>query len=87
MPRYPVVAVSASQIFLFDGPVAKNGPFATLQRSQVQVVHSGSPWHRLDLIADTSKGPRTYTVMVFGLGGGVKRLRKIVEELSRKPHP
>ncbi len=23
MPRFPVVAVSASQIFLFDGPVAK----------------------------------------------------------------
>jgi hypothetical protein len=84
MPRFPVVAVSAGQIFLFDGPVAKKGPFATLQRDQVQVAHSGSPWHRLDLLASTGEGARTYTVMVFGgPGGGLKRLKEVVEELSR----
>jgi hypothetical protein len=83
MPRFPLIAVSASRIFLFDGPIAKAGPFATLQRDQVQVIHSGSPWHRLDLIASSGGEPRSYPVMVFGLGGGPRRLRQLIEELSQ----
>jgi hypothetical protein len=82
MPRSPVVALSASRIFLFAGQVPKEGPFAALQRDQVRVVHTGHLWHRLDLVATTSNGPRVYTVMVFSPGRGPKRLRQILAELS-----
>ncbi len=60
MPRYPVVAVSAERICLFDGPVARTGPFATLQRDQVEVRHGGGPmWRRLDLIVPATDGDRS----------------------------
>jgi hypothetical protein len=84
MPRFPVVALGASQIFLFDGPIAKKAPFATLRRDQVQVVHGGSAmWRRLDLVVDEGEQARSYTMMVFGLGGGRKRLQRLVGELTR----
>jgi hypothetical protein len=84
MPRFPVVAVGASQIFVFDGPVATQGPVAALPRDQVQVEHGGSAmWRRLDLIVSSDGEPRCYTMMVSALGGGRKRLQALVSELTR----
>jgi hypothetical protein len=84
MPRFPVVAVGASQIFVFDGPVATRGPFAALPRDQVQVEHGGSAmWRRLDLIVSRDGEPCCYTMMVSALGGGRKRLQALVSELAR----
>jgi hypothetical protein len=81
MPRYPVVAVSAERIFLFEGPVPRAGPFATLQRDQVDVSHSGGPmWRRLDLVVPGADGDRSYTIMFFALFGN-RRLRAVVTEL------
>lgn len=83
MPRYPVVAAGVTQIFIFDGPIPKRGPFATLQRDQVEVVQGGGPvWRRLDIIARANGTSRAYTVMRFGLFGGAKRLRTLADELS-----
>jgi hypothetical protein len=82
MPRYPVIAVSAKRIYLFDGPVARTGPFATLQRDQVDVRRGGGPmWRRLDLIASAADGDRSYTIMFFALFGN-RRLRAMVAELA-----
>lgn len=84
MPRFPVVAVGASRIFLFDGPIATQPAFATLRRGEVRIVYGGSAlWRRLDLIADDGNSPRTYTIMVSGLGGR-GRLERLVAELQRK---
>jgi hypothetical protein len=57
--------------------------FAVLPRDQVQVVHGGNvTWRRLDLL-DTQDGvPRSYTMMVSGLGGGRKRLERLIGELE-----
>lgn len=83
MPRFPVVAAGASQILIFDGPIAKQGPFAALRRDQAEVIHGGGlMWRRLDLIVPADEGSRSYTMMVFGLGGGRKRLRRLVGELA-----
>lgn len=82
MPRFPVVAVSASQIYLFGGPVPDREAFAVLPRDQVQVVHGGSAmWRRLDIIAAQEGVSRSYTMMVSGLGGGRKRLERLIDEL------
>lgn len=82
MPRYPVVAASAERIYLFDGPVASTGPFAILQRDQVEVRHGGGPmWRRLDLIVPATNGDRSYTIMFFALFGN-RRLRAMMTELA-----
>ncbi len=84
MPRFPLVAVTGHQVFLFDGPVAAGPPFATLRRDEVRVVYGGSAmWRRLDLIAGGEAGQRAYTIMVSGLGGGRKRMEQVVTELDR----
>lgn len=87
MPRYPVVAVGASKIYVFDGPVAKTGPIAALSRDQVEVVHRRGPmWSRLDLIVPADDGRRTYTVMFFVLFGN-RRLRALLTELTDQAPP
>jgi hypothetical protein len=81
MPRYPVVAASAERIFLFDGPIMKAGPFATLPRDEVR--HNGGPmWRRLDLIVPAENGNGSYTIMFFALFGN-KRLRATLAELTK----
>jgi hypothetical protein len=81
MPRYPLLAASASKLFLFEGPIVKAGPFAILRRDQVEVAESGGPmWRRLDLIVRGEDGDRSYTIMFFSLFGN-KRLRSMLAEL------
>src|SRR5712692_11578553 len=59
MPRFPVVAVTASRIYLFGGPVPDKEAFAVLPRDQVQVVHGGNAmWRRLDILAEHDGVPR-----------------------------
>jgi hypothetical protein len=83
MPRFPVAALSASRIYLFDGPVPEKDAFAVLRRDQVQVVHGGNAmWRRLDLLVIQAGMPRSYTMMVSGLGGGRKRLERLIGELT-----
>jgi hypothetical protein len=83
MPRYPLVAASAERIFLFAGPIARDRPFATLPRDQVEVRHRAGPmWRRLDLIIPSEDGNRSYTIMFFALFGN-RRLRATVAELTR----
>jgi len=82
MPRYPVVAVSADHVFIFDGPLAKAGPIVSLRRDQVDVASGGGPvWRRLDLVQPTANGDRSYTVMFFSLFGN-RRLRAVRAELA-----
>ena len=82
-PRFPVVAVSASQIYLFSGPAPGKEAFAVLPRDQVQVVHGGNAmWRRLDILHTHNGVPRSYTMMVSGLGGGRKRLERLIDELQ-----
>ena len=83
LPLNMVVAVSASRVFVFPGPVPHEGPVVTLERDQLEVVHTGRMWHRLDLVSPTSQGPRVYTVMAFGPGRGPRRFREIIGELGR----
>jgi hypothetical protein len=83
LPLNLIVAVSASRIFLFPGPVPPEQPVATLERDQVELTHSGTMWHRLDLVSTASQGPRVYTVMAFGPGRGPRRFREIIGELGR----
>ncbi len=86
MPRFPLVAVGTSRIFLFDGPMATAPPFATLSRDDVRVVYGGSPmWRRLDLIADGETPQRSYTIMASGLSGARGRMERLVAELERGP--
>jgi hypothetical protein len=81
MPRYPLLAASASKLFLFEGPIVKAGPFAILPRDQVEVAKSGGPmWRRLDLIVRGDDSDRSYTIMFFSLFGN-KRLRSMLAEL------
>jgi len=83
MPRFPVVAAGATHIFIFDGPVPTRGPFATLQRDQVEIFHGGGlVWRRLDIVARAHGTAREYTVMRLGLFGGAKQLRTLVDELA-----
>ena len=83
MPRFPVVAVSVGRIYLFGGPVPDKEAFAVLPRDQVQVVHGGNAvWRRLDILAEHDGVPRSYTMMVSGLGGGRKRLERLIDELQ-----
>lgn len=83
MPRFPVVAVSASRIYLFSGPVPDKEAFAVLPRDQAQVIHGGSAmWRRLDILTTRDGVPRSYTMMVSGLGGGRKRLQELISELQ-----
>jgi hypothetical protein len=88
MPRFPLVAVGASHIFLFEGPIAAGPPFATLGRDEVRVVYGGSSmWRRLDLIAngETFETPqRSYTIMASGLSGARGRMDRLVAELERR---
>src|SRR5215471_2322051 len=78
MPRFPLVAVGASRIFLFDGPIATTAPFATIRRDEVRVVYGGSAmWRRLDLITDGEAGQRSYTIMASGLSGAGKRMERL----------
>ena len=85
MPRFPVVAASASRIYLFSGPVPDTEAFAVLPRNQVQVVHGGNAmWRRLDILATHDGAPRSYTMMVSGLGGGRKRLQQLIDELKSR---
>ena len=82
MPRYPLLAASASKLFLFEGPIVKSGPFAILRRDQVEVTKSGGPmWRRLDLIVRGEDGEQSYTIMFFALFGN-KRLRSMLAELG-----
>jgi len=82
MPRYPVVAASASKLFLFEGPVVKAAPFAILRRDHVEVAKRGGPmWRRLGLIVRDEDGARSYTIMFFSLFGN-KRLRSMLAELA-----
>jgi hypothetical protein len=89
MPRFPLVAVGASHIFLFAGPLATAPPFATFRRGEVRVVFGGSPmWRRLDLVADgnTAETPqRSYTIMASGLSGAGRRMDRLVAELEGEP--
>jgi hypothetical protein len=88
MPRFPVAALTGTQVFLFDGPIATRPSFATLPRHEVRVAYGGSPmWRRLDLITDDGTGQRVYTVMAFGIGGGRKRMEGVVAELRRTSVP
>jgi hypothetical protein len=83
MPRFPLIAVSASRIYLFSGPVPSKEAFAVLPRDQVQVVHGGNAmWRRLDILATHDGVPRSYTMVVSGLGGGRKRLQRLLDELQ-----
>jgi hypothetical protein len=83
MPRFPVIAVSATRIYLFSGPVPGQEAFAVLPREQVRVIHGGNAiWRRLDLLAADDGVPRSYTMMVSGLGGGRKRLEQLIGELQ-----
>jgi hypothetical protein len=83
MPRFPVVAVSASRIYLFSGPVPDKEAFAVLPRDQAQVIHGGNAmWRRLDILITHDGMPRCYTMMVSGLGGGRKRLQGLIGELQ-----
>jgi hypothetical protein len=94
MPRFPLVAISASKIFLFDGPLATRPPFAILPRDAVRVIYGGNAmWRRLDLITDgdaggggEAAGQRCYTIMVSVLGSR-KRLEQLVAELERTGAP
>jgi hypothetical protein len=82
MPRYPLLAASASKLFLFAGPIVKAAPFATLRRDQVEVAKSRGPmWSRLDLIVRDEDGGRSYTIMFFSLFGN-KRLGSMLAELA-----
>jgi hypothetical protein len=83
MPRFPVIAVSASRVYLFGGPVPDKEAFAVLQRDQMQAVHGGNAmWRRLDLVVTVAGAPRSYTMMVSALGGGRKRLDRLIEALE-----
>ena len=85
MPRFPVVAVSASRIYLFSGPVPDKEAFAVLLRDRAQVVHGGSAmWRRLDILATQDGVSRSYTMMVSGLAGGRKRLQQLIGELQSR---
>jgi hypothetical protein len=87
MPRYPVIAVGATRIYIFDGPIAKAGPIATLSRDQVEVIQRRGPmWRRLDLIVPADGGSRSYTIMFFALFGN-KRLRGLLTELANPAPP
>jgi hypothetical protein len=39
-------------------------------------------WRRLDLLAAVDGTPRSYTMMISGLGGGRKRLQRLIGELQ-----
>lgn len=83
MPRFPVIAAGATQIFIFEGPIVKRGPLATLARDQVEIMAGGGPmWRRLDIIAPVNGASRAYTIMRFGPFGGTKQLRALVSELT-----
>lgn len=83
MPRFPVVAVSATRIYPFSGPVPGQEAFAVLPRDQARVIHGGNAmWRRLDILAAGDGVPRSYTMMVSGLGGGRKRLERLIGELQ-----
>jgi hypothetical protein len=83
MPRFPVIALSATRIYLFSGPVPDQEAFAVLPRAQVRVIHGGNAmWRRLDLLTADDGVPRSYTMMVSGLGGGRKRLERLIGELQ-----
>jgi hypothetical protein len=83
LPPGMVVAVSASRILILSRRALNDGPVAVLQRDQVQVIHRGHLWHRVDLTSAASDGHRVYTVMVLGLGRGPRRFRQVIRELGR----
>ena len=77
MPRFPVAAVSARRIYLFRGPAPDKEAFAVLPQDQAQVVHGGNTMRRrLDIHTTHDGVPRSYTMMVSGLGSGRKRLQE-----------
>jgi hypothetical protein len=83
MPRFPVIAAGATQIFIFSGPIVKRGPLATLQRDQAEIVHRGGPmWKRIDIIVPANGTSRSYTMMRFAAFGGAKQLRMLANELT-----
>jgi hypothetical protein len=82
MPHYPVLAASATKLFLFAGPIVKAAPFAILRRDEVELANRRGPmWRRLDLIVRDQDGDRSYTIMFFSLFGN-KRLRAMLAELG-----
>jgi hypothetical protein len=87
LPPAMVVAVSASRVLIFHRRSVQDGPVTTLQRDQVQAVHRGHFWHRLDLTSDAVNGRRVYTVMVLGPGRGPRRFRQVIGELGRSGAP
>jgi hypothetical protein len=83
MPRFPVVAVTADQIYLFEWPIATTGAFATLKRGEVQVIYGGNAmWKRLDLITTDADATRSYTMMASNLSSAGRRLRHVVDVLG-----
>jgi hypothetical protein len=84
MPRFPVIALTADVIYVFDGPVPEEEPLAKLDRARVGVVYGGSRmWRRIDLIVHDEPS-RSYTMMVSGLAGSRKRLARLVAELEKR---
>jgi hypothetical protein len=56
-----------------------------LPREQVRVIHGGNVmWRRLDLFVADGGAPRSYTMMVSGLGGGRRRLELLVGVLQSR---
>lgn len=48
-------------------------------------MHGGNAmWRRLDILATDDGVPRSYTMMVSGLGGGRKRLQQLIDELQSR---
>jgi hypothetical protein len=83
MPRFPVVAVSAERIYLFEWPIPATGAFATMRRDEVQVIYGGNAmWKRLDLITSDGDASRSYTMMASTLFGAGRRLKHVVDVLG-----
>jgi hypothetical protein len=82
MPRFPVIAVTADRIYVFDGPVARAGPLAVLERARCECLLGGrAMWRRLDIV-DTGPPPQSYTVFFNLLLGGRGRLTEMLRTLD-----
>jgi hypothetical protein len=82
MPRFPVIAVTEEQIYVFDGPVARGDAVAVLERSRSGFLVTGKGmWRRLDIV---SQGPpsQSYTVLFNVLFGSRRRLDHLLRTLG-----
>ena len=83
MPRFPLIAVTAHSVYLFEYPTPATGPFAILTRDKVQAIYGGNlMWKRLDLVASDGDTMRSYTVMASTLFGAGRRLARVVAVLA-----